>query len=73
MLKVTIQIKEQLDTSWSDWLSGLVIQHTQYGNTILQGYLHDSTAFYGLLGRLRDLGLQLLMVDVKEMGDTPYV
>ncbi len=30
------------------------------GTTILRGLVHDQTALYGLIGRLRDLGLALV-------------
>lgn len=69
MLKVTIQIKEQLDTCWSDWFNDLEILHTETGNTVLQGNVQDSAAFYGILAKLHDLGLKLLLIDAKEMGD----
>ncbi len=62
MLQVEIQVKRQIDEHWSDWFEGLTITHTGQGETILAGSVADQAALYGLLSKLRDLGLQLLSV-----------
>jgi hypothetical protein len=66
MQQVEIHIKEQLDQGWSEWLQGFTITHEQQNETILRGSLADQSALYGLLSRLRDLGLTLLSVDCVE-------
>ncbi len=66
MPRVEIHIKEQLDEHWSEWLEGFTITHKEQNETILGGSLPDQAALYGLLSRLRDLGLTLLSVKCVE-------
>ena len=62
MQQVEIRVKGQIDQHWSDWFEGLAITHTEEGETVLTGPVVDEAAMYGLLSKLRDLGLQLLSV-----------
>ncbi len=57
-----ITIKETLEDSWSAWFDGLTITHAPDGSTTLTGAVRDQTALYGLLAKLRDLGLTLVTV-----------
>lgn len=59
---VTIKIKGEMDESWSEWFEGFNITHSASDETILTGLVTDQAAFYGLIGKLRDLGVQLLSV-----------
>jgi len=59
---VTIVIKGEMDKSWSEWFEGFNITHCESDETILTGLVTDQAAFYGLIGKLRDLGVQLLSV-----------
>jgi hypothetical protein len=63
---VEIRITGRINERWSDWFAGLEIRHTEEGETILTGDVADQAALYGLLARLRDLGLAL--VSVKPLG-----
>jgi hypothetical protein len=63
MQQVEIRVKGQIDERWSEWLEGLTITHTPEGETVLTGSVTDQSALYGLIGRLRDLGLPLLSVN----------
>lgn len=60
----TYQIKVQgrLDEHWSQWLGGLTITYDELENTLLTGQVADQPALYGLLNKLRDIGLPLLLV-----------
>jgi hypothetical protein len=60
----TYQIKVQgrLDEHWSQWLGGLTITYDEHQNTVLTGQVADQPALYGLLNKLRDIGLPLLLV-----------
>lgn len=57
-----IRIHEHLDKRrWGDWFDGFKMKHD--GNeTILTGIVPDSAALYGILSRIRDMGLTLLSV-----------
>lgn len=64
----TYQIKVQgrLDESWSAWFDDMVIT-VESGDdrtavTALTGTVADQVALHGLLSRVRDLGLPLLLV-----------
>ena len=63
MRQVEIRVKGQIDETWSEWFEGLTITHTDQGETVLTGTVVDEAAMYGLLSKLRDLGLQLLSVN----------
>jgi hypothetical protein len=68
-----IRIKGHLDRQWTDWFGGLTITLEDNGNTLLTGLVVDQAALYGLLKRVRDLGMPLLSVMCVESGpeDTP--
>jgi hypothetical protein len=66
MSKVEIRIKGQIDPHWSTWFDDLAVEYTDQDETILRGTVADQGALYGLLARLRDLGLQLLSVICEE-------
>ena len=51
-----------LDSRWADWFEGLSFTHESDGTTILCGQVVDQAALYGLLRRVRDLGLPLVSV-----------
>ncbi|NIV38228.1 MAG: hypothetical protein GWN58_55070 [Anaerolineae bacterium] len=74
MQQVEIRVKGQIDERWSEWFDGLTIIHTAEGETMLTGSVMDQSALYGLIGRLRDLGLPLLSVNPSEtMSESPQV
>ena len=58
-----ITIEGTLDDSWSAWFDGLTIAHDADGNTTLAGAVRDPAALYGLIAKMRDLGLTLLAVE----------
>ena len=66
MLSVEIRVKGHIDEDWSEWFEGFVITHNEVDETILMGTIADQTALYGMLAKLRDLGLPL--VSVKHSG-----
>jgi hypothetical protein len=61
MLKIEIRFKGQISPRWSEWFGGLTVSHSD-DETLLSGPVADSSALYGILARLRDLGLQLTSV-----------
>jgi len=62
MEEVQVCIRGEVDGSWSDWMAGLKVNHTEDGETVLTGVIPDQSALYGLLIRLSDLGLHLVSV-----------
>ena len=58
-----ILIKGCLNTRWSEWFDGLTITRTSEGETMLSGRVLDQAELYGLLNKLRDLGLPLISVN----------
>jgi hypothetical protein len=61
MPSVEIRVKGHIDEHWSDWFDDLTITHAE-GATVLTGDVADQSALYGLLAKLRDLGLALVSV-----------
>src|SRR6476469_8175324 len=57
-----IRLKGHLDNRWADQFENMIFTHASDGTTILTGPVVDQTALYGLLRRVRDLGLPLLSV-----------
>ena len=63
MQHVEIRVKGRIDKRWSEWLEGLRIVHADQDETVLTGTVLDQSALYGLIAKLRDLGLPLLAVN----------
>jgi hypothetical protein len=58
-----IRIKGHLRPQWTDWFDGLTITLEEDGNTLLTGTVIDQAALHGLLKKVRDLGIPLLLVN----------
>lgn len=63
-----IRIKGHLDDRWANWFEGLTNRREENGTTLLTGLAVDQAALYGLLRKVRDLGLPLLSVIRVEGG-----
>jgi len=57
-----IRLKGHLDARWADRFEGLSFTHESDGTTILSGPVVDQAALYGLLKKVRDVGMPLLSV-----------
>lgn len=57
-----VRVKGTLDETWCDWFDGFSITPQTGGETLLTGPVRDQTALHGLLSKIRDLGLPLLLV-----------
>ena len=66
MPPVEIRVKGQLRPQWSEWLEGVEIRHTEQGESVLTGSPVDQAALYGLLAKLRNLGLTLVSLNPVE-------
>jgi hypothetical protein len=58
-----IRVKGHLGFQWTDWFEGLTIALEDNGDTLLTGLVVDQAALYGLLKKVRDLGMPLLSVN----------
>ena len=60
-----IRIEGHLDTQWADWFDGMSITREADGKTLLSGPVPDQPALYGLLHKVRDLGIPLVSVNLQ--------
>ncbi len=64
MQSLEIRVEGHLDKTWSEWLDGFTLTHTKEGETILTGEISEQAGLYGLLAKLRDLGVVLISIDL---------
>ena len=68
-----IMVQGRLSEKWSDWFDGMTItvenSNASFTVTTLTGTVADQVALYGLLSRIRDLGLPLLLVQYVDRGE----
>jgi hypothetical protein len=57
-----IRLKGHLDSRWAAWFDGLSLTNQTDGTTIIHGPVADQAALYGLLQKVRDIGLPLVSV-----------
>ena len=57
-----IRIQGHLGREWADWFGGLTHTALDHGETLLTGPVVDQAALYGVLRKVRDLGIPLLSV-----------
>lgn len=65
-----IKVEGHLGQQWTDWFEGLTITREEDGNTLLTGPVVDQSALYGLLKKVRDLGMNLLSVNGVHLDQT---
>jgi hypothetical protein len=56
-----IRVKGRLERRWEHWFDGLQL-NIDHDTTMLSGTLADQAALYGVLLKIRDLGLPLISV-----------
>jgi len=61
-----IRIKGHLGHQWTGWFEGLTITMQEDGDTLLVGPVIDQAALYGLLRKVRDVGLRLVSISPVE-------
>ncbi len=59
-----LRIDGHLDQRWSAWFGDLTLTHESDGTTSLSGLVSDQAELYGLLTKIRDLGVTLISVEV---------
>jgi hypothetical protein len=60
-----IKVQGNLGEDWAEWFGGLEVTTDEHGHTVLTGPIPDQAALFGILARLRDLGLPLLSVNLQ--------
>ena len=65
-----IRVGSHLAADWTDWFEGLTITREENGDTLLTGPVVDQAALYGLLKKVRDLGMPLVSVNQVEFKTT---
>jgi hypothetical protein len=60
---ITITLDTILDPSTLNWLSDLAVE-VDNKKTRLMGELPDQSSIFGILNRIRDLGLQINLIEI---------
>ncbi len=68
-----IRIRGHLGCEWTDWFGGMAITLEDNGDTLLTGPVVDQAALYGLLKKVRDLGMPLVSVNCFEPGPARHI
>ena len=69
-LKGHLGRKRHVTRQWTDWFGGFTITLKENGDTVLTGPVVDQAALFGLLRKVRDLGVPLLSVNCVEFGQS---
>ena len=57
-----LRVRGHLDSRWADWFDGFEMQSVGE-DTVLTGCVSDQAALHGILAKIRDLGLVILLVE----------
>ena len=63
-----IRLRGHLSDQWTNWFEGLTITLEEDGDTLLTGSIVDQAALFGLLKKVRDLGMPLVSINCIEPG-----
>ena len=58
-----IRVQGHLDPQWADWFDGFTVEAEPDGQTTLTGRVADQPALHGLLLKISNLALPLLLVE----------
>ncbi len=58
-----IRLEGHLGHQWTDWFGGVTIALEDNGDTLITSPVIDQAALYGLLKKVRDLGMPLVSVN----------
>ena len=61
--------RAKLGEEWADWFEGLAIVREGEGVSLLTCSVADQAALFGILKRVRDLGMPLISIYRIETGD----
>ncbi|MBA2697059.1 MAG: hypothetical protein H0U62_14760 [Actinobacteria bacterium] len=57
-----IRLQGHLENRWAAWFDGLTLTRAGDGTTLIHGPVVDQAALFGLLQKVRDIGLPLVSV-----------
>ena len=63
MKSVEIRVKGILDPSWSEWIGNLEISYQQ-DSSLFSGEIKDQAMLYGIIKKIRDMGLELMSIEI---------
>lgn len=63
-----IRLQGHLGRHWKNWFGDVTITLEDNGQTLVTGPVEDQAALYGLLRKMRDLGLPLISITRVETG-----
>ena len=66
-----IRVRGHLDERWSRWFEGLNVTSLPGGDTKMIGPIVDQSALQGILSRIGDLGLEILLVRKLDPREKP--
>jgi hypothetical protein len=64
-----LRLAGRLDSRWSAWFGRLTITLEEDGTTALRGPVTDQAELHGLLTKVRDLGVTLVSVTLRDVPD----
>jgi hypothetical protein len=67
-----IRIQGHLGGAWRNWFEGFAITREDNGDTLLTGPVADQAALFGLLKKVRNLGIPLLSVNCVDPGSESH-
>ena len=68
-----IRVQGHLDARWSAWFDGMAVTTQKDGTTLIEGQVADQAALFGLLLKMRDMGLPLLSVIRADRQELPLL
>jgi hypothetical protein len=66
-----IRVQGRIGSRWSAWFDGMTVTTQQDGTTLIEGQVADQSALFGLLLKMRDMGLPLLSVIRADRQELP--
>lgn len=61
-MRYEIRIRGHLNPQWADWFGNATVSPEDNGETLVTCTVVDQAALYGLLRKVRDLGIPLVSV-----------
>ena len=69
--RFAIRVQGHLDARWSAWFDGLTVTTENDGTTLIEGPVADQAALFGLLQKMRDMGLRCSRSSAQTVARNP--